>query len=219
MDQTLIMMHGLTATGKSTLAVSLANQIKNTKVIHSAKVRTDLHMTPDDLVSQIGRKYQFRLDDNCFVDKVSPAVYKEMLLRAWDFLDGGKNIILDGSYSMRWERERVYDFAKNKEIPFVVLHCVCNHGELIRARLSKRTRHRDDPLNEASDWETYLSLTNHSDSIDEDKDADGVPPKRIIVDTSTSRLKVKNINPEHLRSVHLTSLIGSLKAILHVDNQ
>jgi uncharacterized protein len=219
MDQILIMMHGLTATGKSTLAISLSKQNDNTEIIHSAKVRAELHLTPDNLVSQIGRKYQFRLDDNCFVKKVSPVVYKEMQKRAEAFLDAGKDVILDGSYSMRWERALVYNFVIKRGIPFIILHCVCINEEVIKARLSKRTLDRDDPLNEAPDWDTYLSLINHSDSIEQDKDSQGNSPKRIIVDTGNFRLNLKNKNPDQLKDTYFASLIESLKSIGYVDNQ
>ncbi len=213
MSPILIMMHGLTATGKSRLAVDLAGQLGDTEVIHSAKVRSDLHLTPDDMISHTGSRYKFSLNDSTFVKKVSPVVYREMLARADGYLVNNKNVILDASYSMRWERELVYTFIEDKKIFFIVLSCICNDEKIIESRLSERMYQAHNCLNEAPKWETYLSLKNHSDPIDEDKDTTGLPPKRIIVDTCTFDMKCKNIDGKQQEMPQFHKLTEAIKFI------
>ena len=213
----LVMMHGLTGVGKSKLAIDIAEKTRNTEILHSAKIRTELQLTPEDLEPEIGEKYQLRLDDKNFVNRVSPVVYKELLVRAKSYLATNKNVILDASYCLKWEREQVYDFVNQRKISYIIIHCLCSDEKEIKRRIAKRNSNLIDPLNEASAWETYLSLKSNSDPIEGDLDSENLHPKRVIVDNYKKNIKLLNFNEDQLALTNFAYLVSTIKTIIRND--
>ena len=189
------MMHGLTGTGKSTLSKHLENNIKDLRVFHSAEIRNELKLAP----KQIGGTdagYNFNLNDKVFVEEVSPRVYAEMLNRGDEVLNQGMSVVLDGSYSMRWQRKAVYDYALNHDFPFLVLQCVCSDEDEVKKRIISRSEEKHNPLNEADQWETYVSLRDNSDPLVDDYLQSNLKPPIVRFDTHSGEVSTSGISED-----------------------
>jgi predicted kinase len=177
-------MHGFTGTGKSTTAQRLsAGLAPGSQVLHTAVVRRELGLAPDQANAP---RYEFKLDDATFVRHVSTAVYAELLRRAERLASDGYGVVLDGTYNFRWQRQPVYDLSARLGLHVAVVHCKCTDEEEIRRRLEARVGSETSPLNEAADWETYLSTTRLTEPVVDDELPDGGTPHIIEVDTRTA---------------------------------
>ena len=208
----LIMMSGLTGTGKSTIARHLENNINDLIVFHSAEVRNDLNLSPE----QIGgteANYKFSLNDTVFVENVSPKVYAEMLKRAQIELSKSLSVILDGSFSMTWQRQLVYDFVNKHDYPFLVLECVCADEDEVKRRIGLRAGKKNDPLNEAGEWETYLSLKDNSDLLEQDNFAKDLKPPIVTVDTQSGSVELSGLNEGSKNSDIALGLVNLLSEL------
>ena len=187
------MMYGFTASGKSTLSKMICENIDKTKLIHSAKIRQILKLTPEEYFKKYNIHYNFNLNDKIFVNVITPLVYKKMLKICKTNIVEGYNTILDASYSQFNERTKVYKLIQNCKVPFLILHTTCSSEKVVEDRLKSRSPLINEPLNEAAKWETYISLKKYSDNIDNDKLCNGEYPLRIIIDTHIKSLHDMNV--------------------------
>ena len=209
------MMHGLTGTGKSTVAQLLGRTFPNTVVFHSAIIRLSLGLAPDDL-SQSGAGYEFSLDDPIFTDTVSRVVYQKIVDEARMAIADGKNVILDGSFSMSWQRELVYALARELEVDFCILHCTCLDEDEIRSRIAMREG-QTDPFSEAANWNTYLSLRDKSDPLTGDFEDIDFPLWVVNYDTYSRTVEIQAIG-ELQEAQILSGLLESLRNTLITDD-
>jgi histidinol-phosphate phosphatase family protein len=177
----LIIMHGLTASGKSTYAKRVAKNL-GADLFHTAIIRKELSLDTG---------FSFLLDDRKFTEVISPKVYSEMIRRARFSLNMGKDVILDGSFCLRWEREMAYSLARETQQEMVILDCICDELEEIKRRLEER-RKSNDPLSEAKDINTYYSLKEKSDPIAEEELED---VSLVQVDTLWWRMRWIGLKP------------------------
>ncbi len=166
----ILVFFGLIASGKSTLAEAFARR-RGMLYLNTDRVRKELagiaatERRPDEHGQGIySREYTKR-------------TYQAMLAAAAQELQQGKNVVLDGSYSRRAERERVRECARKNgaKVCFVLCHC---SEEETRRRLELRAR---DPL-AVSDgrWDIYLKQQKTFEQPDELE-----PTQLLILDTET----------------------------------
>lgn len=181
----LIMMHGFTAVGKSTMAKYLSSQLPEAITLHTAVVREQLGLAP----GQPGApSYDFKLDDFVFVNEVSKIVYGTIAQKAETLLQNERSVILDGTYNFTWQRQQVYDLSNQMSVPLVVIHCVCSDENEVRHRLTSRRRNPNTPFAETNEWETYLSTKELSDPLEQDQMPDGTPPHILRFDTTLNKI-------------------------------
>jgi predicted kinase len=117
-------------TGMSNRARALGAALK-WPVIHSDAVRKTLAgLKPTDRVPVEFGKGIYDKD-------FSTRTYDEMLRLAADHLDGGRNVILDGSYKRAFERTRVRRLARDRGARVMFVYCECP-PEVARERLGIR---------------------------------------------------------------------------------
>lgn len=208
-DYFIIMMRGFTATGKSVVAQYLAKNLKNTVVLHTAKVREELNLTPD---SFDGSNYNFDLRDEVFVNKISPLVYNEMIKRAKKALLDGKNVILDGTYNFIWQRKQVSDLSSETGSKLYIIKCVCSSEEEIKRRLERRRLHSKNSLNEATLWETYISTRDFSDTFPKDEFHD-THFAIIEYDSLDGNLRIIDYNAREKNDKNLQYIYNTLKGV------
>lgn len=186
MDQRMIiMMHGFTAVGKSTMAKYLCSHLPDAITLHTAVVRQQLGLAP----GQPGApRYEFKLDDFVFVNQVSKKVYGTIAQKAETLLQDGRSVILDGTYNFTWQRQQVYSLSHRLRIPLVVVHCVCSDENEVELRLTSRGRNPDTPYAETNEWESYLSTKELSDPVDQDYMPDGTFPHILRFDTALNKI-------------------------------
>lgn len=182
----IILLHGRTAVGKSTVACHLCNTLSGATAFHTAVIREKMGLAP----GQSGAPaYEFKLDDPVFTGEVSRAVYGEMLRQGCRALPQSRFVIFDGTYNFRWQREQVYQMAADTGSDLLVLHCICEDEEEIKTRLANRAHALQDPFAETNSWETYQSTKNLAEPPDLD-----FPPSQnrrwiLTFDTDTLRMK------------------------------
>ncbi|WP_160163041.1 AAA family ATPase [Halorubrum distributum] len=157
-DRCLIVLTGPTASGKSTIAKWLEQRWDDTVAYHSAEIRRELHLMPEDI------GYEFDLSNNTFVESVSGEVYEEMRSRAGETIDDGGCAVIDGSHRLRQQRLLSYNVGLNRDVPVVLVACECNDTDAIKQRLAER-RDREDAFAEATEFSTYESTKEEAEPI------------------------------------------------------
>lgn len=130
----LMLVTGLPATGKSTIARNLARQLGG------ALLSTD----------RIRRRL---LEKPSYTPEEKQLIYRAMFLVAEYLLRSRVNVVLDGTFYLRSLRREAYNLASSSRGRLVVVECVCPE-EVVKRRLKMR---RGRSLSDA-DYQVYLKL-------------------------------------------------------------
>ena len=165
----LVLMAGLTGTGKSVRADSLAPRI-GAEIIRTDILRKEmLHMAPAE-------RHAEAFGTGIYREEVTRKTYDKAIELASQRLTEGKSIIIDASYRSRADRQRALAAAERLKADFFIIECTCPEN-IIRKRLDMRTFDKG----EASDgrWEIYLAQKEAFERITEMPE-----DSHIIIDTS-----------------------------------
>jgi aminoglycoside phosphotransferase family enzyme/predicted kinase len=131
----LIIMHGLSGSGKSVLASELAKQLP------AISLRSDVER----------KRLQFpksTMKDVSPTDIYHPAMiratYERLLARAKPILESGHNVILDATHLRQEWREQAHQLAKDCHAGFHIVDCQAP-VEVLQARTQARQRLASDP--------------------------------------------------------------------------
>jgi aminoglycoside phosphotransferase family enzyme/predicted kinase len=138
----LVVVGGLSGTGKSTVAAALAART-GFQHINSDRVRKQLAgVAPTD-----------RPGEALYTPQRSAATYAAMYRTAGEALARGEGAILDGTFQRRIDRNAARAVAQRAGVPLLLVECVASDAE-IRRRLAARSARGDDPSD--ADWAIYL---------------------------------------------------------------
>lgn len=190
----LIMMNGLTASGKSTVSSRLNKIFARCSLLRTCDIRKSAGfsdhtgVTPSHHFSSADKKDREKRDN----------VYQRMIKVAEHKLANGEDevIMLDGSFNHRNKREKVYDLIKVYRIPLIIIRCVCNNEREILRRIRKRREKIGEAKNEALDFEVYECIRNEEESVLDDVMPDGVRPMVIQYDSLLDEAIFFNIGAE-----------------------
>jgi uncharacterized protein len=126
----LIVMCGLSGTGKSTVARMLQHR-KGFKVINSDRVRKRL--------ASVSAHEHVRTDygTNIYSDRFSKMTYDTMLGEAESLLSEGRGAILDATFKASCDRQLAFAMAARRRVPVLFVECVAGEDEAI-GRLERR---------------------------------------------------------------------------------
>lgn len=126
----VVVIFGLIATGKTTLARALGQQ-RGWPVIHSDVVRKSLAGLPPKtrVLETFGA--------GIYTPGFSERTYQELRRRARQYLEAGRSVILDGSYKRARERALVQQLAQELGARAAFIYCTCSPEEVQR-RLAQR---------------------------------------------------------------------------------
>jgi predicted kinase len=164
----LIVMSGLTGTGKSTLARALA-EVLPADVIDSDTTRKRLAgLEP-------GSRQEPGFEGGIYSREMSNKVYEALLDRAATSLARGSTVILDATYLRRDDRQRARELARDTGARLFFAGCDAPQAA-VRERLEARSR---DP-ERVSDgrWEIYTAQRKEFEPFDDIDD-----PELVRVDT------------------------------------
>jgi uncharacterized protein len=130
MGRLIVVVFGLMATGKTTLARALGETL-GLPVIHTDAVRKSLA----GLKPTTRAPHAF--GQGIYAEDFSRQTYTEMLRLAQGHLAGGRSVILDGSYKRAQERKRVRQLARGGGVQVLFVYCQCD-PEVARERLGIR---------------------------------------------------------------------------------
>ena len=123
----LILMSGLSGSGKSTVAKQLARKIG---AIHLRSDAVRKHLA--------GIPLQQRGGDEIYTDEMTQKTYERLLSLGMLLASQGFAVILDAKYDRASFREDAIASAKSQQIPLQILHCNAP-AEVLRERLQNRT--------------------------------------------------------------------------------
>jgi hypothetical protein len=151
----IVMLCGLTGTGKSTLARELARRT-GLSVINSDVVRKRL-------AGKTGR-FPVPMNQGIYSPAMTERTYASMAREAERRTVAGQGVILDATYIQRAHREKIARLAERHRVPLAVIHCSAPDSTT-QERLGRRTSEGRD----ISDgrWEIYVQQQLAFDPIDE----------------------------------------------------
>jgi hypothetical protein len=139
----LVMVTGLPATGKSTIAKNLA------KRLHGTLLRTDL----------IRKEL---LPRPRYTRKEKDLIYDVLLLVAKYLLRSGTTVVLDGTFYKRGLRKKVYAVASRTKSNLKIVECACPE-HVIRRRMERRSKRKRN-LSDA-DYSVYKKIASQFEPI------------------------------------------------------
>jgi uncharacterized protein len=144
----LLLLGGLPASGKSTLAQALAERLAlvplNSDVVR--KERAGLAPT-----ARAGADSAARL----YTSAATEATYAALLDAARHWLERGVSVALDASFRRADHRAAAVRLAEARSVPWLAVECTCAPATA-RARLAARAR--DDRAVSDADWAVYQQL-------------------------------------------------------------
>ncbi|MGH8503173.1 MAG: AAA family ATPase [Gammaproteobacteria bacterium] len=130
----VIITHGVTGSGKSTVSKSLAG------ALGAIWLRSDVERrrVPSDDVQESGV--------NCgrYAPKSREAVYDRLLQLARGIIDNAFTVVVDATFLQAAQRQRFQTLAAERGVPFIIVDVRADEAEL-RARVSRRQQAGNDP--------------------------------------------------------------------------
>jgi predicted kinase len=133
----LVVMCGLTGTGKSFLAARLAKRL-GAVTFTSDVIRKEIHGIPTT---------EHRLDkygEGIYRSNATGRTYDALLDRASTALERRESVILDASFMRREDRDRARRLAERTGSRFFIVECACMEEEAVK-RLIRRLRESGQP--------------------------------------------------------------------------
>lgn len=131
----LIMTSGLSGSGKSTVALALAEALGAVR-IRSDTERKRLHgMAPTDRPADPAVLYNAQS---------TARTYRRLVDAAGAALDGGVSAVVDAAFLRRDERDAMRALARERQVPCTVVECTAS-GTVLAGRIAHRLAHRRDP--------------------------------------------------------------------------
>lgn len=143
----IVLMHGFSGSGKSTVASSLAEQLG------AIRVRSDVERL---------RQYADRPDIR-YSEEATRKTFDQMKQMVEEIISSGYTAVVDARFESAWQRAIFFNLAKTLEIPILIIHCFAPENVLTN-RVQKRSLLKDD-ISEATvevlkqQLETYEPLT------------------------------------------------------------
>lgn len=166
----LVVVCGLSGSGKSTVAAALAARTGFAHV-NSDRTRKQLAgLAPTD-----------RGGPELYTPERSAATYAALYAAAEGYLAAGHGVILDGTFQRRIDRDRAGAVADAAGAPVVFVECRADDAE-IRRRLAARAARADDPSD--ADWTIYCQQRDRYEPLAADE-------PHLTVDTARSAQEVR----------------------------
>jgi predicted kinase len=133
----LVITGGLSATGKSTIARSLA------EALGWEWLRVDVLRKELAQISPLEHRFE-KFHRGIYSPDFSRKTYQTLLDRARILLGGGKSVILDGSFKKQPDRATARNLAQKTQADFLFIECSSSDEE-IQQRLARRAREKNEP--------------------------------------------------------------------------
>jgi len=112
----LMIMHGVSGAGKSTVSRQLADQLGLIRVRSDVERKRMFALAPDAASGA-------RLDSGIYTTAVTDDVYRHLAKLAELLLSAGYSTVLDATFLQRAQRDLLRALAQRLQVPFVILRC------------------------------------------------------------------------------------------------
>jgi uncharacterized protein len=153
----LLVVCGVSGTGKSTLATALGEHL-GFAVVSSDPIRK--RMAGFERNTPASAPY----NQGIYTPEFTRRVYDSLLSEAGKILNSGASVILDATFSKRSERDSMIEMAKQARVEPLFIECRAEHDEIIR-RLSEREQ--DSGRVSDANLEIYLQQIQEFEAFDE----------------------------------------------------
>lgn len=133
----LVIMHGVTASGKSWLSERLISAIS------AVRIRSDLERKRLQGIAPLAKRV-FGVGAGAYGAASTQMTYDRLLELADSALDGNCNVVIDATFLDAAHREMFRALALRRQCPFVIVSCA-SHATTLASRLQARTRFGLDP--------------------------------------------------------------------------
>lgn len=165
----LIVMRGLSGSGKSWLAMRLVEQLGAVRLRSDVERKRLLGLSPEQATHS-------GIAAGAYAPEITQKTYQRLQALAYPVLDAGFPVIVDATCLLRSQRASLRRFAQISGMPFVIVD-VRAPDALLRERILQRHRHERDAS------EATLAVLAHQSSIAEPLDAEE-QQHAIVLDTS-----------------------------------
>ncbi len=144
----IVIMHGFSGSGKSTVASSLAEQLG------AIRIRSDVERL---------RLYNDKPDIR-YSEKATRKTFEQMKHVAEEVISSGYTAVVDARFESAWQRDVFSNLAKTLDVPILIVHCYAPEN-ILSSRIEDRARLKDD-VSEATvevlkqQFGTYEPLTD-----------------------------------------------------------
>jgi hypothetical protein len=128
----LILTHGVSGSGKSTISSWLAEQLMAIRIRSDVERRRFFPDQDDDAIS-IER----------YSERASRITYTHLAGMAKHLLRSGFSVIIDATFLAQWQRQLFLQLAENQQAPLVIIDCRAEES-LLMNRIRQRCEHGGD---------------------------------------------------------------------------
>lgn len=173
MNKAMIIMCGMTASGKSTVSGKLSAQLGIKRIC------------TDDIRVKLPREATQILNGNPLLRYV---VYYHTLKLAQKILAKGENVIIDGTFSLKAFRQAAYFIAYKTQASIYVIECYCNDYGIISQRFEKR---QSNPIfKEWAQIESYHKKFLDFENLEREVLPDGKPASILRLNTASGKAEI-----------------------------
>lgn len=133
----LVIMHGVTASGKSWFSEQLVS------AAHALRIRSDLERKRLAGVAPLARRV-FGVGEGAYSPATTQATYRRLLECAESALDGNCSVIIDATFLDPLHREMFRTLALRRRCRFLIISCISDAATL-ETRLETRAQNSLDP--------------------------------------------------------------------------
>jgi hypothetical protein len=150
----LVVVAGLSGTGKSTLAAAVAPKLG--RAPGAVHLRSDVERK-----RQFGRPETERLPEKAYTPEVTAAVYRALCEQAAEVLAAGHSVVVDAVFARPGERSLIEDVAAVAGVRCEALWLEAG-ADVMKARVSARTGDASDATSATVDLQLGLDLGEKS---------------------------------------------------------
>src|SRR5262249_35989870 len=134
----LLVLHGLSGSGKSTIAQSLVETLTATIRVRADVERKRIHGLPASARTAAG------IDEGIYGPEATARTYGRLLQLADSILGSGFTPMVEAAFLRRGEREAMRRLAERRGVPFLILDARAPDA-LLRERVARRAHEGRDP--------------------------------------------------------------------------
>lgn len=149
----IIVMCGLPATGKSTVARALAAPLGAT-VLRTDEIRKHL----------AGVASTARGDESLYTNEVTDRTYAQLASQTRKLITAGRSVVADATFASSRRRKALIQIARDGGVPWAVVHTTAS-DQTVRRRMAARATDRCEVSD--ADWVVYQRMREHFQPPDE----------------------------------------------------